>query len=122
MIMAQGWSAGDPESTLTFGIKVELFTALKASIFARTRHASLAHLFGERLGRLPLQGPQGTGAEIEVALSNPDDSNSGSGVDYACWKVTAATGVRPNHPEWFTDCAKPPLVSLREQQPPRRFS
>jgi len=112
MIMARRSFAEASESTLTFGVEVEFFAALKASIFRRIRHASIPHLLGERLGRLTLQGPEGTGAAIKVASDDETDSTTGRAVDYACWTVTADADVEPNHPEWFTDCTKPSLVFL----------
>jgi hypothetical protein len=111
--MAQASSAEYPESTLTFGVEIEFFAALKGSTFGRIRHASIAHLLGERLGRLRLQGPEGAGAAIKVALENEDDSSIGRAVDYACWTVTADRDVKPDYPEWFADCTKPCLVFLR---------
>jgi hypothetical protein len=111
--MAPTPSAEYPESTLTFGVEIKFFAALKASTFGRIRHASIAHLLGERLGRLRLQGPEGAGAVIKVASENEENSSIGRGVDYACWTVTADRDVEPDYPEWFTDCTKPCLVFLQ---------
>src|SRR5437667_5005006 len=119
MIMAGGSFAEDRESTLTVGVEVEFFAALKARTFRRIRHASIAHLLGARLGRLTLQGPKGTGAAIKVASENEGDPTAGRDVDYECWTVAADTDVEPDHPEWFTDCTKSFSRFLGEQETSR---
>ncbi|KAI1910806.1 hypothetical protein LOZ53_001592 [Ophidiomyces ophidiicola] len=116
--MTQEPAQKDNGSTLTFGLEVELFSALKNNRFNRFTHFSLASLLGTRLRRTPLNGPEGGGAEIRVE-DEDYDADCEDGLDYSCWNLTTDDVAVPNHPEWFEGYES---QSLEVISPPYRMS
>lgn len=97
-------SQDGPRSTLTLGLEVEFFAAIKRDIFQSIRHRSIASLLGTRFSQLRLYGPEGLGSAFKVVSDFEYDSIHERTVDYSCWNLTTDTTAGPGHPEWFSDC------------------
>ncbi|WEW57478.1 hypothetical protein PRK78_002945 [Emydomyces testavorans] len=104
-------------STLTFGLEVEFFAAMKAATFNRFPNTSIASLLGDRLRLLRLNGPEGLGARIMV-----EDEDEGSSMDggrnYSYWNLTTDQTAAPNCPEWFLCYETQPIEII---SPPYRI-
>lgn len=91
-------------TTLTFGLEVTLFAALKGTTFSRILHNSIADLLVERLRQHRLSGPQGAGSKISALLTHPAYDLAPDPVDYNEWTLISTPSAAPNHPEWFEEC------------------
>lgn len=92
-------------SSLTFGLEVEFFAAMKASTFNRFPNTSIISLLGDRLRLLRLHGPDGLGAGIMVE-GEDEESPPSSPIDYSYWNLTTDKTAAPKYPEWFLCCKK----------------
>ncbi|PGH26642.1 hypothetical protein AJ80_01587 [Polytolypa hystricis UAMH7299] len=99
--MAQTSPEETPGSSLTVGLEVESFAALRSRTFSFTPADSLAELLAMRVRTLPLYGPDGNGAAIEVVDNSGQPPSGGLQLDYGSWNFTEDPVVQATHPEWF---------------------
>ncbi|KAL1959646.1 hypothetical protein VTO42DRAFT_1681 [Malbranchea cinnamomea] len=90
-------------TTLTFGLEVTLFAALKGITFSRIPHESISHLLAERLRQHRLSGTHGTGSKIKALLTYPEYDINPEPPDYSGWTLISTPSAAPDHPEWFEE-------------------
>ncbi|EAS35020.3 uncharacterized protein CIMG_00374 [Coccidioides immitis RS] len=116
--MMRGPAQNGLGSTLTFGLEVEFFAAMKATTFNRFPNATIASLLGDRLRLVRLHGPDGTGVGIRVEDDDDDDSSNSDAIDYSFWNLTTDKTAAPNYPEWFECYETQPIEII---SPPYRI-
>lgn len=94
---------------LSFGIKLEFFSAMKRAAFQKkaARHSrNLRELIGHEMRRRKMQGKSGKVALIHIPTDAELDAAAGGDIDapYGAWVITRETSIDPDHPEWFDDC------------------
>ncbi|EEP75585.1 predicted protein [Uncinocarpus reesii 1704] len=103
-------------STLTFGLEVEFFAAMKETTFNRFPNTTLSSLLGDRLRPVRLHGPNGTGVGIRVEGEDDECFQNGS-IDYSFWNLTTDKTVAPNYPDWFECYETQPIEIISPPYP-----